>query len=158
MREVSCNPAYKAMKLATTSLITAPSPEDLIKVMMNVREIPSQKVIGDIQKSCAHEIIDMVITAMSEIFKEHHEGKQLSIEESARLSNYETLEDRHEISPNLCASDPKKHDKSHKYCSTGNQSNNSESGLRKHMEKVRQERAKIEIISTACDANDNMKD
>ena len=147
--------------------ITISSPEDIIKAMMKVRAILAENVLKPPQKDIAHKTVDMIITAMNEIFKEHHEEKhqekQKPIEESTntRLSN---IENHLAQLTKIITESPQTYTQAvqrntiNSINNSGNPSNLSDSEIRKRIEKARQEKTKTEVILTTREANDTVKE
>ena len=157
----TAQPSAQSDETSSEAIPTVSSSEDLIKAMREVREILSKDTIRAPDKIYAGKTMDMVIKKMNEILKEHQEEKQTPTEVNTRLSNIENhlaqLTRTITESPQTYAQIVQRNTPNPTN-NTGNPSNHPDSGLRKRLEKARQERIKTEVILTARDANDNTKD
>ena len=143
------------------------SSENLIKALKKVQNMLSKPSIKKDEKDEASGIIGSAIShiiACNNRLEENHNQQvnRSNPEDGARFRNIE--EQLAKLTKTIMNPPPQTYaqvvqrNTTNPTISTGNQTNHPESGLRKRMEKVRQERIKIEVILTTRDVNDNMKD
>jgi hypothetical protein len=137
------------------------SPGDLIEAMRKIRALLSQTTIRTNDKKQAGETMDMIIMRMSEIFKEHQEEKQTPTEINTRLSNIENhLAQlmKTAMEPPQTYAQAVRRNTTSPTNNAGNPSSPPDVGLRKRIEKAKQERMNTEVILTARNANDTTKE
>jgi hypothetical protein len=156
--------AAQPSKQSDEARSTVSTPENLIEALKIVQEILSQKEIEKEEKLDAQQTIGLAIghiMAMNEKLKECHEqhGKQTLTEDASRLVNIENelakLRKAITEPPQTYAQAVQRNKVTN---STGNPPTDPEYGIKGRMEKLRQERAKTDVVLTTRNASDNTKD